>query len=743
MSLTNKLLLLVVSMILLTLLGTYHYQSTQIKHYLVKNQLEWINTLTKSLSESIARDTINGNKATVHELLQKIIQDKSIEYTYVTDMDGDLFAHSFEGGFPRFLAEHLSAHSGNSSSSDIKTVFQTKQGEIIEFDTPLVSGLTARIHVGINQNEIKALVDNVNKDLIWFITVLGLISISIAIIIGKRINLPLTTFTKNLLRFNKNNELAFPEIDSSDPELKNLVHAFKTIIRDRERAEKDLDREQLRLILHRKLSPIGIIEWGTDFKFLDCNPAAEKIFGFTKNELVGHHINENILAESSREIIDKTWKELINNTGGSHSINENTTKDGKIILCEWSNTPLIDDEGEVIGITSYVQDITHQKQQDEIIRRTQKMDALGHLTGGIAHDFNNMLGVIQGYSELLEIKLASEPDVQEYVKEILQANERGVKLTRKLLSFSKQKSTLTQTLSLNKILRDNQNMLEKTLTARIKLTFDLDENIWLFLSDINDLENMILNMSINAMHAMEVKGQLSFKTKNEYLSKHDAELIGVQEGDYVQFTITDTGKGMDDETRERIFEPFYSTKGTRGTGLGLSQVYGVISRSNGAIKVYSEPGHGTQFVIYFPRSKQDKPESSESVNKDIESLYGGTETILVVDDEKPLGLLVREILKTQGYNVLFSESGKQALEILEINTVDLVISDIIMPEMDGYQLAKNIQAHYPEVKIQLVSGFNDSRHVDHVTESLQRELLAKPVNSRVLIKRIRELLDSE
>jgi len=743
MRLSNKLILLVVSILFLIFTGVFYFQSTQIRKHLSSSQLEWVDTLTNSLSESIARDTINGNKLSVTELLQRLVKDDAVEYVYVTDMEGRLFAHSFKNGMPRFLLENIEKHSGTISKSHIDKIYKTKQGVISELDAPLIEGLAARIHLGVNQNKIDMVLKNVRKEFVWFFSMLGIISILIAIIIASRINKPLIDFAQKLLVFNKSKLKTFPEISTTDPEIINLVNVFHEVISEREKADEALAKLQQRLMLHRKLSPLGIIEWTTDFRFVDFNPAAQKIFGFSKSEVLGRHVSENILPASAREQVDKVWMGLISNTGGDYSVNENITKDGKIILCEWNNTRLIDEQGEVVGVASYVEDITNQQQQEEQVRRAQKMDALGKLTGGISHDFNNILGVIMGYAELLQLNLKKQSNLLEYANEIMHASERGAKLTQKLLAFSKKKVFEAVEVNLNEVILSNQNLLEKTLTARIKLILNLDDKLWPIFVDTNDLEDLLLNISINAMHAMDGTGQLSMATRNAYLSEQDALAIDLDEGDYVVFTITDTGCGMDSQTLEHIFEPFFSTKGNLGTGLGLSQIYSFVSRSHGSIKAYSEPGHGTQFILYFPRYKADVSLSNEPNESSDISFFVGTETLLIVDDEKALRLLMRDILSQKGYRVLLAENGKEALTILEKETVDGVISDVIMPEMDGYQVANEIMMLYPDVKIQLVSGFNDGRHREHISENLRKKLLYKPVNSKDLLKRIRELFDGD
>lgn len=381
----------------------------------------------------------------------------------------------------------------------------------------------------------------------------------------------------------------------------------------------------------------------------------------------------------------------------------------------------------------------HLERSEQRLRRTDKMNALGKLTGGIAHDYNNMLGVILGYAELLERALSDQPKLAGYAHKIRHAGDRGAKLTNKLLSFSRTKKDEADCVNLNYILQNYQQMLEKTLTARIQLKFDLAANLWVTWLDENDLEDSVLNICINAMHAIKATGQLTIRTSNEHLNKLDAQPLGMMPGDYVLLSITDNGSGMDAKTRSKIFEPFFSTKGEQGTGLGLSQVYGFIERSNGAVQVYSEPEQGTRITLYFPRYYIDNcgPHIEEEFH---EPEINGNESILVVDDEVALLNLSCEILSQHGYEVVCTESATEALKILEHTTIDVLMTDVIMPEMDGYQLAAIVKKKYPTIKIQLLSGFTDEGNIAEVDESLRRNLLTKPFNAQALLQKIHDLL---
>ncbi len=413
-------------------------------------------------------------------------------------------------------------------------------------------------------------------------------------------------------------------------------------------------------------------------------------------------------------------------------------KNGARVWLSVTSTPERLNDGSTLW-NGVIVDVTERVQANEVIKRSQKMDALGKLTGGIAHDYNNMLGVVLGYAEMLALKLREQPKLQSYVTEITRASERGAKLTRKLLSFSKHKTSELQKLSINNVVLYEQDMLEKTLTVRIELALKLDEKLWSVRLDQSELEDAILNLSINAMHAIDGNGKLTLETSNEQVQISEAERLGVIPGDYVRLAITDTGCGMDDATREKIFDPFYTTKGEQGTGLGLSQVYGFVNRAGGNIHVHSQLGHGTTMSLYFPRfiGEENNRKSPEAVDS---SNFKPEATILIVDDEPALLNLAGEILSEQGYKVFKAERAKQALDILEKEKIDLLLSDIIMPEMDGYELSTIVKENYPDIKIQLVSGFSSEGHIKLVDGSISQNLLQKPYSTKELLDTVQTLL---
>jgi len=510
-------------------------------------------------------------------------------------------------------------------------------------------------------------------------------------------------------------------------------------IESRVQTEQALRESRERLRLHQELTVIGFIEWDQDFNVTDWNPAAEKIFGYSYNEAVGKHVIDLIIPTSERGKAKDIIEHLKIELAGTHTIFENITKQGNIIFCEWYNTPLTNTAGEIIGLASIVSDITLQKQKEEQLRRSQKLDALGQLSGGIAHDFNNMLNIMLGYTELIKQKDFDDSTLEKYIEQIEQAGARCTNLTRKLLGFSKSLPEPPSQCDINQALLQSQHILEKSLTARINIKFDLQNNIWPVLINTGEFQDSLINLGINSMHAMPDGGTLTLITANVPLESKDATQLGLPAGDHVKFSIIDTGCGMDEDTQSHIFDPFFTTKGEKGSGLGLSQVYGFVKRAGGIIKVDSDIKFGSRFDLYFPRLIHNVKSTTSNANNSTYQTLNGHETVLVVDDELALRELSTEILVRHGYKVVCASNGEDALNILKSNNIDLVLSDIIMPGISGYQLHDKITKEYPDIKIQLVSGYNKNKS----TKGGNIDFLLKPFIAKDLLLKIRELLDEK
>lgn len=529
-------------------------------------------------------------------------------------------------------------------------------------------------------------------------------------------------------------------------EISELANSFNVMAETVEKKSEELIRkeEDITLILDSmENGVISINEYGIIKTF---NQSAEKMFGYKDGEVLGKNV-KILMPEPFQREHDKHIQDFVH-TGRAKIIGIGRDvparhKDGHEFMMHLSVAEMPTAAGNERMFIGSCLDVTVQKQQELQLRHSQKMDALGKLTGGIAHDYNNMLGVILGYAELIKDELADHnPRLLKFVNEIHHAGSRGAKLTRKLLSFSRNKAAEESAVNINSVLNDNRHMLEKTLTVRIALEFDMENDLWPVFIDENDLEDAILNMCINAMHAMPDGGKISLSTSNRHLNEREAVELKLQgSGDYVCLKICDTGCGISEDIISKIFDPFFSTKEEKGNGLGLSQVYGFMTRSSGNVNVESELNRGTCFELYFPRYIEQQSAMSE---KNMQyKLRKGTETILVVDDEPSLSELLDAMLTAQGYTVIPANSGDAALLVLENQSVDLVISDVLMPGMDGYQLAQKIRKKYPGMKIQLVSGFSDDLHKKNKDKELHKNLLHKPFDRQQLLFRVREMLDHE
>jgi len=492
----------------------------------------------------------------------------------------------------------------------------------------------------------------------------------------------------------------------------------------------------------------GVITIDETGKIISFNKTAEILFGYRYDEIINQNVNR--LMPETDAIKHDGYLQRYLKSGEAHIIGTGREVLGKrknndTFPMRLSIAALPMDETKKMRFIGSCHDLSYLKQQEQQLRNSQKMETLGQLTGGIAHDYNNMLGVILGYSELLKEMLKDQPKLEKYVDQIHHAGERGTKLTKKLLSFSRNHSTESRKININKLLEEQQDMLQKTLTVRIKLLFDLANEIWPIWMDSSELEDSILNMSINAMHAMNkniLDAQLTIRSRNETLNSRDAGALNLNAGDYVQLSIIDTGSGMDKSTIDKIFDPFFSTKGKQGTGLGLSQVFNFVKRAGGTIKVNSKPGHGSTFIIYFPRYRENEIENNRQTDEK-EINVKGQEKILIVDDEAALRNLASELLEQQNYRTYCAADAKEALQILEHEHIDLMLSDIVMPGVDGYELAAIVLDNYPKIKIQLASGYTDEQHMHMIDSKLHTNRLNKPYKAKELLHKVRELLDEK
>jgi len=418
-------------------------------------------------------------------------------------------------------------------------------------------------------------------------------------------------------------------------------------------------------------------------------------------------------------------------------------KDGKSIAVEMSGRPISDDNGKFLYFEVIAEDISKRRSVEHRLRHVQKMEAIGRLAGGISHDFNNVLGVITGYSEMLFDKLGGDPQVAGLVSHILKATERGASLTRQLLAFSRQQVLDPRVVDVIHHIRSIEGLLRRVLGEDIQLKVDVSDRPIHLRVDPTQLEQVIMNLVVNARDAMPAGGCLSIAVSEAHLDQHYCDHIpDTRPGKYVCIAITDTGCGMSHEVLSRLFEPFFTTKESgKGTGLGLATVYGIVKQSGGHITVYSEVNHGTTFKTYLPVTEE--PVSSPEVASFDGIVPGGSETILFVEDEDSLRDVACEYLKAKGYGVLAAWESESAIAAANAHSVDLLVTDVILPGMSGVLLAQQLAKSHPRMRILFVSGYTADTIVHHGGHDPNFAFLTKPFSLQVLARKIRSILDSE
>ncbi len=530
--------------------------------------------------------------------------------------------------------------------------------------------------------------------------------------------------------------------------LKRLIPAVKRELHDAQvriahrKSESDLEdsKNMLQSIIDNAAAVIYLKD--TQGNYILINKQYETLFHINNDQIKGKNdydiFSENVAAalrNNDRKVVEANrameFEEVIHHNGDPHTY----------ISVKF---PICDASGVLTSVCSICTDITERKKLEARFQHAQKMEAIGTLTGGIAHDFNNILAVIIGNTELLQEQIQKGHYKADYLDEIKRAGQRAANLVHQLLAFSRKQVIKPKLINFNDILKDLEKMLGRIIGEDILLKIIPATGLWPVTIDPGQVDQVIMNIAVNARDAMPSGGNLNIQTKNielkaGHFSDHDVENLP---GPYVMLTVSDTGIGMDAETRKRAFEPFFTTKETgKGTGLGLSTVYGIVKQNGGYIWAYSEPGHGTTIKIYLPKGKEDTAEFKRT--EPVEGSLEGSETILVVEDDPSLRRLARKIFEKYGYNVLDAKNGIEALRIAREyeGAIQLVLTDVIMPEMNGAELVKHLIRKQPDLKYIYMSGYPENTLSNSGLSNSNFDLIEKPFSTDTLVGKVRKVLD--
>jgi two-component system cell cycle sensor histidine kinase/response regulator CckA len=514
----------------------------------------------------------------------------------------------------------------------------------------------------------------------------------------------------------------------------------------REIAERKRTEEALRAseALYRSLvetSPDAITLIDLDANLIMTNQQAALLHGFESVEEMlssGKNAFDLIAPNDRQRAMDNARKTL--EMGSVRNIEYDLLReDGTTFPAETSASLIVDADGKPKAFIGQVRDITERRKLEEQLRQAQKMEAIGTLAGGIAHDFNNLLTGILGFASVVHSELPADSPLRPDVETIIHSSQQASDLTRQLLTFARRGRVEVCPLSLNDIAREVIRLLKHTVDKAIFIESHLARDLSTVEGNASQLQQMLLNLCLNARDAMPQGGRLIIETRNVILREEKTYAdLDLKAGQYVLLSVTDTGAGMDAEIQQRLFEPFFTTK-EQGRGLGLAMVYGIVRGHGGAVHVYSEPDQGSIFKVYLPVASR----LAEDTALEEAELVGGSETVLVVDDEEPVQKLLRRILEQGGYTVLLVADGVEALELYtKLSTeIDLVVLDIIMPQMGGRETYERLREINPGVKVLLSSGYSENGQAQDILAAGARGFLQKPYDLGAVLRKVREVLD--
>jgi two-component system, cell cycle sensor histidine kinase and response regulator CckA len=526
-------------------------------------------------------------------------------------------------------------------------------------------------------------------------------------------------------------------------ESRGLLRALRYAV-ERKNMQEALFVEKERLRLQSaalEATADGVMITARDGSITWVNPAFTRITGFTGEEATGRKPSILRSGKHDHGVYDELWQTVLDGRVWDGELT-NMRKDGRLYLEAQTITPVRDARGEISHFVSVKRDVSQRRKFEEQLRQSQKMEAIGRLAGGVAHDFNNILGVIMGYGEILRRRIPTADPLQGKVAEILKAADSAAALTRQLLAFSRQQVLQPRILDLNLVVAEMDKMLRRLIGEDIELKTSLREPLGSVRADPGQIEQVLMNLVVNARDAMPGTGSLVIETAEVNLDTAAVALHpGAHPGPHILLAVSDTGEGMDKETLSRIFEPFFTTKSLgKGTGLGLSTVYGIVEQSGGHVDVYSEKGMGTTFKVYLPRIEGVATRTAVAVAP--RPPLAASETVLLVEDESGLRSMIRETLTDGGYNVLEAGTPGEALDLAKAHQgpIHAILTDVIMPGMSGRELAERLKPLRAETPVVYMSGYTDDAIGHHGLLDPGTLFLQKPFTSGALLWKVHDAL---
>jgi two-component system cell cycle sensor histidine kinase/response regulator CckA len=714
----------------------------------LKNSLMTTGQSFASYIAKLSRDPlIMKDSIQLDAIVNDANKDENIAYTIIRDEQGAPLTSQYASinyRLPRLNAI-LSGLSRDNELQDIIDAIKKKE-PVVEISVPVMIDIKTigAVTIGMSKHEM-------HQQIVKTILFVVALNVAVAFVLGavlfvaskKIVFNPLIELAHASSRLAKGDLSTEVKVRTTG-EVKTLVNSFNEMVKNL--AKVTVSKNYVDNIIRSMINTLIVVS--PDGKIIRVNDATCKLLGYEEEELIGQPAETIFGGERSSK--DSLMKTIFTDGNVSNLEESYRAKNGDEFSVSFSASVMRDENNQIRGTVCVAQDITERKRAEqemaalqEQLRQSQKMEAIGKLAGGIAHDFNNLLTVIKGYNQLSLLELKKDDPLRANIEVVQKAAERAANLTRHILAFSRRQILEFKVFDLNHLVLNLDKMLRRVIGEDIELVTLLSEDLGKVKSDSGQIEQVFMNLAVNAKDAMPKGGKLTIETANVELDENYAQThAGVTPGRYVMLAVSDTGVGMTPEVKEKIFEPFFTTKEMgKGTGLGLSTVYGIVKQSGGNIWVYSEPGHGTTLKVYLPRVDESVEELREKEVR--EEIPRGSETILVVENEEPVRKLAVRVLQGQGYRVLDASQGDDALLIFKQHQgpIHMMVTDMVMPGMNGLELAKCLESFNREIKVLYMSGYADNAIVRHNILESGMPYIQKPFTEDALRRKVREVLN--